>query len=158
MTTPLAGESVIQEAEKVSRELLERLMLSQVQVAAELQPEGGVKLNLAIGEEAGIVIGYHGEGLLSLQTLLALILYRRTGEWRRVRIDIDGYLERRHQQLQQLAQEAVTRVLETGKSETLPYLSGNERRIIHELLSSDERVVTESFGEEQERRLVISPK
>lgn len=158
MTPPLSEESVVQEAEKVSRELLEQLALSQVQVAAKLEPEGEITLDLTIGEEAGIVIGYHGEGLISLQTLLALILYRRTGEWRRVRIDIDGYLERRHQQLQQMAQEAVARVLAAGKSETLPYLSGNERRIIHELLSSDERVVTESFGEGQERRLVISPK
>ena len=138
--------------------LLKQLEFHQAQVEVGLTEAGEMELNLQIGEEAGVLIGYHGEGIQALQVLLGLIFYRRTGTWRQVRVDIDGYLKRRKGQLQQLAQDTVGRVLAAGKSETLPYLSGNERRMIHELLSEDGRVTTESFGEGRERRLVISPK
>lgn len=158
ITKTSANQLTPEAAGEIALNLLRRLELPQAQVEVHLGETGEVELKLQIGEEAGVLIGYHGEGIQSLQTLLALMFYRRTGNWHPVRADIDGYLERRKGQLEQLAHEAVERVLAAGKSETLPYLSGNERRIIHELLSEDGRVTTESFGEGRERRLVISPK
>jgi spoIIIJ-associated protein len=153
-----ANQLTPEAAAEIALSLLHQLEFPQAQAEVNLKEEGEVQLKLQVGEEAGVLIGYHGEGIQSLQTLLALIFYRKTGVWYPVRVDIDGYLERRTEQLAQMAQEAVERVLSVGKSETLPYLSGNERRIIHELLSEDGRVTTESFGEGRERRLVISPK
>lgn len=159
MTAQVSQESVsVEEVEKIAQDLLEQLEFAKAEVKVKLTEEKGVELGLEVGEEAGILIGYHGEGLMALQTILSLILYRRTGKWQPVRVDIDGYLKRRQEQLYQLAEEAAERVLTKGKSETLPYLSGNERRIVHKYLGDNQQVTTESLGEGRERRLVISPK
>lgn len=108
-------------------------------------------------EETGILIGFHGETLLSLQTLLSLMVFKKLNKWYKITIDIGDYREKREEKLKTIAEQAVKEVLESQKSITLPYLPASERRIIHLYLKNNSQIKTESIGEGQERRLVIFP-
>lgn len=109
-------------------------------------------------ESSGILIGRHGETIAALQTIIGIINYRLTGKWERIVIDVGGYWKARKDKLKQWAEQVAEKAKETGRSQTLPFMSSLERRLVHEALSDDSEVTTESIGEAMERRLVISPK
>ena len=108
-------------------------------------------------EETGVLIGYHGETLAALQTILSQILFNKTQEWVKINLNIGDYLEKREEQLHRIADKAVDQALHEQKSVTLPPLTPKERRIIHLYLKEKQTVETESIGEGGERRLVVFP-
>ena len=52
----------------------------------------------------------------------------------------------------------VSEVEQTGRPIELPYLSPLERRLVHMMLTDNERVMSESQGEGKDRRVTIKPK
>ena len=143
------------DATELVSKLLSQLGFEKAKLSLEEKDEKQW-INIEV-EDTGRLIGYHGEVLQALQLITNLLLYRKTGEWQKVVLNIGDYWQRRYQQLEQLALDQVQQVKTSGKSAVLPYLSSNERRIIHEFLSDQKEIVTESVGEGKERRLVISP-
>lgn len=108
--------------------------------------------------DSGMVIGYHGDMLESLQLILALCLAKDRGEYQRVSIEVGEYKKNRSDYLQQLAMSTKERVLSESREIALPELKSWERRIIHMLLSEDTEVLSESVGMGKDRTLVIKPK
>jgi len=108
-------------------------------------------------EEAGILIGSHGQTLQSLKRFLALALFKKLGEWVNILVDVNDYWEKREQDLKEMAQRVAERAMATGEPVNLSYLNSAERRIVHLALSSHPQVVSESEGEGRERRIVIKP-
>jgi len=106
----------------------------------------------------GALIGRKGERLSALQHLLNLMLSKQLGEWTRVLVDVEGYRGRRERQLREIAQRAAQRVEQTGRMLQLEPMSALERRWIHLALRSHGTVVTQSIGEEPERRVVVLPR
>jgi spoIIIJ-associated protein len=109
-------------------------------------------------QESGIVIGYHGETLESLQLILALIIAKQTGEFKRVSIEVGDYKKNRNEWLEKIALDAKEKALETGKEVYLSDLKSWERRVVHLLLQDDKEVVSESSGEGKDRVLIIKQK
>jgi spoIIIJ-associated protein len=109
-------------------------------------------------EALGSLIGRKGERLSALQHLVNLMLSRRTGQWTRVLVDVEDYRGRRERQLVDLASRAADRVAETGKMLQLEPMPALERRWIHLALRDHQAVVTQSIGEEPNRRVVILPR
>ncbi|OGD62766.1 hypothetical protein A2160_04885 [Candidatus Beckwithbacteria bacterium RBG_13_42_9] len=141
----------------IAGELLEKLSFSEAKVEAQVKDET-VTLEINVEGEAGILIGYHGEILEAFQLILSLIAYRRQGSWQKIQVNINDYLGQRREQLEAMASKIAEEVSQTKKSQVLPYLSANERRMVHEFLSGSDQVSSESIGEGRQRRLVISPK
>jgi len=108
--------------------------------------------------DTGIVIGYHGEILDSLQLLLSLMVARKLGRFVRVSLEVGDYKKNRSQYLEKLADQIKEKVLEENQEYTLPALRPWERRIVHMYLQNDEQVVTESVGDGKDRTLVVRPK
>lgn len=106
-------------------------------------------------EALGALIGRKGERLSALQHLLNLMLSRRMGSWTRVLVDVEDYRGRRERQLQEIAQRAAEKVVESGAMLQLEPMPALERRWIHIALKADQRVFTQSIGEEPQRRVVI---
>ncbi len=75
-----------------------------------------------------------------------------------VRLDIEGYKEKRIKTLQDLAGKKARVVEKTGKVITLEPMKAYERKIIHSYLQNNSNVETRSIGEEPRRRIVISKK
>lgn len=113
---------------------------------------------LVASEDTGIIIGYHGEVLESLQLLLSLLIAKKINMFYRVSIEVGDYKKNRTEYLEKLALQMKDRVLDDGREQTMSSLKSWERRIIHLLLQDDKDVVSESLGEGKDRILVIKPK
>jgi spoIIIJ-associated protein len=109
-------------------------------------------------EETGMIIGYHGETLESLQLVLALYLAKKQGEFKRVSIEVGDYKKNRSEWLEKLAQDAKERALTDNREVYLSDLKAWERRVVHLILQDDKEVISESTGEGRDRVLVIRPK
>ncbi len=110
------------------------------------------------GEEVGKLIGYRGETLNSMQTILSAIANKQSENKVRVILDIEGYREKRKKALEELADKLTRTVINTGKQVTLEPMSAYERKIIHNRLQDSKRVKTYSIGEEPYRKVVITKK
>jgi len=136
----------------------ELLKLLEVQGDFEIsETEEAIQINLNT-EDSGIVIGYHGDTLESLQLVLSLCIAKKLGEFKRVSIEVGEYKKKREEWLKNLAAETKDRVLSENKEIYLSDLKSWERRVVHMLLQDDQDVVSESIGEGRDRVLVIKPK
>lgn len=144
---------------KLVKELLGLLGVEPQKIDLVRDDAGLINLNLSLDDqEAGILIGYHGETIASLQLLLGLMLYRLTGEWQRLVVNVGDYRQRRADYLTALAEETAAKVTETGEPLALYNLNPFERRIVHMALVDNPAVATESQGEGKNRFLVVSPR
>ena len=116
-----------------------------------------VKVNIE-GNDLNYLIGYRGETLNALQTVLSSIAGKNIDKKIRVIVDISNYKEKREKVLEDLATKIAKTVVRTRKSVTLEPMTAYERRIIHTKLQNNPRVRTTSVGEEPYRKVVISLK
>lgn len=151
-------ENVEKVKEKIEAFLAEFLKVTFPEVTAIVEvQEGTVQVELQ-GADSSKLIGYRGEALNAMQTLLSTIGNKGISDRIRVVLNIAGYKEKREKTLQELAQKVSKTVLRTGKSITLEPMTAYERKIIHNALQRNNRVTTHSVGEDPHRRIVISKK
>lgn len=151
------------EALAAGQRILETLMGhlgldARVEVAAGETSRLNVVANGDDREALGALIGRKGERLSALQHLVNLMLSKEMGAWTRVLVDVEDYRGRRERQLRELADRAAARVAETGKMLQLEPMPALERRWIHLTLRDHAAVVTQSIGEEPNRRVVLLPR
>lgn len=108
------------------------------------------------GEESGLLIGYRGDVLNSLQTILSSIANKNSDSKIKVILDIENYRNKRKETLENLAIKIAKTVSKTGKPITLEPMGAYERKIIHSKLQDNKYVTTHSIGEEPNRKVVIS--
>lgn len=108
------------------------------------------------GESSGILIGYHGDTLNAMQTILTTIANKNCDNKIKLILDIENYRSKRERVLEELAEKRAQTVIKTGKSITLEPMSPYERKIIHSKLQDNTKVETYSIGEGDNRRVVIS--
>lgn len=148
-----------QKLTKLAKELFIKLGLPEAEIKATEDESGVLSLQIdASQEDAGLLIGFHGENIQSLQLILAQIYNKDKKDWKPIVINIGDYRQKREQALKTMAVNAAQRVKITQKPVTLPYLTSSERRIVHLALSEDEEVQTISIGEGRQRKLTIELK
>ena len=106
-------------------------------------------------QDTGILIGYHGDTIASLQLILGIMLYKQTGSWNRLIVNINDYRQKRQESLEKMAQDTAQKVKFSGEPIALFNLNPYERRIIHNYLNEYPEVATESQGEDKNRHLVV---
>ena len=140
-------------------ELIEKLFsILEIEGTFTLEEQDDILDVMMETQDTGIVIGYHGEVLESLQLILSLVIAKKIGRFVRVSIEVDGYKKNRTEYLHNLAMQVKEKALAENKEQVLSALKSWERRIIHLYLQSDEQVTSESSGEGKERVLVIKPR
>ena len=107
------------------------------------------------GDDAGLLIGRKGETLNTIQFMVKYIVSHKIGERVNLMIDVEGYQDRRHQALTNMARRVAGRVADTGRSIALEPMPPNERRIVHLALSDHPQVTTESAGTGDSRQVVV---
>lgn len=110
------------------------------------------------GEDCGSLIGYRGETLNAMQTIISSIANKKVKERIKVILDIQNYREKREKNLIELAEKVSKTVLRNGKNITLEPMSPYERKIIHSALQENNKIETYSIGEGDNRRVVIAKK
>lgn len=138
-----------------------RDVLNSMNVKAEIRirdENDAVKINLT-GPDMGILIGYRGETLDSLQYLVSLVVNKdNNSAYRRVVLDTENYRQKREETLKRLADKMASTVRRTGKLIKLEPMNPYERRIIHSALQENPYVETYSEGDEPYRRVVVDLK
>ena len=115
-----------------------------------------VNINLC-GDKMGLVIGYRGETLDSLQYLVSLVINKNhENPYKRVVLDAENYRSKREETLVRVAQKAAYIVRKSKRPYKLEPMNPYERRIIHSALQEYNDINTYSEGEEPFRRIVIS--
>jgi len=109
------------------------------------------------GSDLSLLIGRKGETLSALQYITRLIVAKELGHPAAVVIDVEGYRERREQQLRQLARRMASQAVDAGRTMSLEPMTPAERRIIHIELRDSQDVRTESVGEGDHRKVTIIP-
>ncbi len=105
----------------------------------------------------GIIIGYRGETLDSLQYLVSLVINKdQECDYKRVILDTENYRNKREETLKKLARRLGNKVKETGRPVKLEPMNPYERRIIHSELQNNNYVETYSEGDEPFRKVVIN--
>lgn len=143
-----------------ARNFIEK-MLEHMDIDAEIaikEENNTIKINLS-GKKMGVIIGYRGETLDSIQYLISLIV-NKTHEipHKKVILDTENYRSKREETLKGVALKIANKVKITGKTFKLEPMNPYERRIIHFALQGNSFVNTYSEGDEPFRRVVVELK
>jgi len=152
----IVKEKAEDKARKFLRDVLDSMgVLAEIKIKEE---DNVLKINL-VGPKMGLIIGYRGETLDSLQYLVSLVVNKENNDkYKKVTLDTENYRSRREETLKRLAEKLAYKVKKTSKSVKLEPMNPYERRIIHSTLQNDSYVVTYSEGEEPHRRVIIDLK
>ncbi len=133
-------------------------LITGEEIAYRIEIEENVIKVIMDDKKVDFLIGYRGETLNALQTILNAIAVKDTSEKIRVELDVLNYREKRKKALEELAEKIAKTVVRTRKSITLEPMTPYERKIIHTKLQDNNRVKTISIGEGIHRKIVVSLK
>lgn len=137
-----------------------RDLLSDLGFTASIEAtesESSLRVSIDAGPENPRLIGFHGETLSSLQTVVNLILFRKLGSPVRITLDVGSYKEAREEKIKQMATGAADRARFLARPVELSPMRPEERRLAHLYVSQLPGVTSESVGEGRERRVVVKP-
>lgn len=148
-------------AEEIVSELLEKMNLTATVQASYGEESENLPFRPILVEVSGndlsVLIGRRAKTLNALQYITRLILGKELEHGIPLSIDVEGYRERREQQVRQLARRVAEQVIDTNRMQALEPMPPNERRFAHLELQENPEVYTESAGEEPNRKVVIYP-
>ena len=105
-----------------------------------------------------LLIGRNGKNLKALTVVTSQHILNELGKNFKFIIDINSYKEKREKSLEYLAKKVAREVANTKIEAKLDSMNSYERRIIHNILTNNKKVYTESEGEEPNRYVVIKPR
>jgi spoIIIJ-associated protein len=127
-------------------------------VGVEMSERAGTQEVRLLGKDTTFFLGDDGQGtvLRALEHLLQRV-YATAGGEDPLRVECEGYRERREQLLVETARTLAAAVREDGQARTTGPLNSYERRVVHVALSEEAGVVTYSVGEGSDRRVTVAP-
>jgi spoIIIJ-associated protein len=146
----------IEVIKKETEELIKKMIND---FTLEVTEENGVfHVNIKT-KEASTIIGRFGETIRSLQKILEVILYKTFGQSIEVLVNVNDFRQKQKEKLENLVENLVKKVKETGQEQTINNLSSYERKMIHQLVAKKYPNLTSySTGEGRLRKLVIAKK
>ncbi len=154
-----AEELTLNEAEKVGKAVLRRMVDAISSESTIKVNKSGKQLRMSIeGGQSGILIGKRGQTLEAMQLIVDKAVRRLNGNDTRVKIDVEGYLEKKKAGLVNSAERLARKVVSKGRPASIGYLNAQDRRIVHLALKNDRKVNTKSVGEGAVRKLMIYPR
>jgi len=128
----------------------------------EVQFESKIRDNQLIikmySDNNNILIGKGGQTLKALTTVVKQVIYNEIHSYPHILLDVENYKEKQEGHLERLAKRIAREVGRTKVEVALENMNSYERRIIHNVLTDNKYVYTESVGEEPNRHVVIKPK
>jgi spoIIIJ-associated protein len=152
---------VLDIARDVVSELLEKMKV-RATVTSEYLPASDTRSRVPVrvnvhGDDLSYLIGRQAETLNALQYISSLIINKEIGRSIPLIVDVEGYRERRENQLRQIARRMADQAISSGRRQVLEPMPANERRIVHIELRENPEVATESIGEDPRRKVTIIP-
>ena len=145
---------------EIGRSVLQRI-IDAITSDAHIQVQNEsdrIQYNVAGGNPA-ILIGKRGQTLEAIQSLVEKVVNKHRIDDNRIRVqvDVEGYLETRKENLEQLAHRLAEKAQRIRKPISMGQMSAHDRRIVHLALEDNPNINTRSRGDGYLRKLVIFP-
>ncbi len=128
------------------------------QAEVEIQVKQDIPTYRIYSNNDSLLIGKSGKNLEALQIVLRQIVNTETGINYRFFLDVSDYKEKNEHHLESLAKRLAREVATTKIEVKMDSMNSYERRIVHNVLTNNKKVYTESVGEEPNRCVVIKPR
>lgn len=152
------SKSVSEPAQKAAQLL--KGMLDRMNIPAQVdvdETSESIILNIRSSYSGGLLIGYRGKTLNSIQYLLNQMMGKDKTNTRSIEVEFQNYRKRRQQLITRLTQEAVKKANETKSDVAMEPMGALDRKFVHLLLRDDKEVTATSVGEGADRHIVIAP-
>lgn len=142
------------------KELFKRIGINDIKI--DIKKDNSTKdrellmINI-LTEQADFLLKDEALELNALQHILRLLVLRTVPDHNFIILDINNYKEKRQKLLEKLAEKIIKDIRKTKKSIVLDPMPAYERRIIHLKLAEQPDIVSESTGQEPERKIVVRP-
>lgn len=147
------------EVVKYIKEYIMKLLKSLgFQANVEIKNKETVPTYTIYSDNDALLIGKNGKNLKALSIIVNQHINKEIGKNYKFIIDINSYKEKREKQLEHLAKKIAREVSQTKIAVKMDSMNSYERRIIHNVLTNNKKVYTESEGEEPNRYVVIKPR
>ena len=134
---------------------VERMKLGDFEISES--SEGDFLIYQLNGPAADALQAGDGRATDALQLVANQVAMRQSDEAPRIVVDVEGGGDERERTLSRLADRAVKRARETGRSIALDPMNGRDRRTIHIRIREVEDVATMSIGEGRYRQVLVVP-
>ncbi|MFH1392278.1 MAG: R3H domain-containing nucleic acid-binding protein [bacterium] len=131
-------------------------LISKMGFGCEIETEG-LFINIKTSE-SGLLIGQNGESICALQHLTKLIMIKSQKVVPQFTLDVNNYRQQKTESLKQIAKDSAYRACVLKKEIVLRPMPSYERRLVHMELADRKDVITESRGEEPNRRVIVRAK
>ena len=128
------------------------------QAEVEIQVKQDIPTYRIYSNNDSLLIGKGGKNLEALQIVLRQIVNTETGINYKFFLDVSDYKEKNEEDLEVLAKRLAREVATTKIEVKMDSMNSYERRIVHNVLTNNKKVYTESVGEEPNRCVVIKPR
>ena len=128
------------------------------QAEVEIQVKQNIPTYRIYSNNDSLLIGKGGKNLEALQIVLRQIVNTETGINYKFFLDVSDYKEKNEHHLEVLAKRLAREVATTKIEVKMDSMNSYERRIVHNVLTNNKKVYTESVGEEPNRCVVIKPR
>ena len=128
------------------------------QAEVEIQVKQDIPTYRIYSNNDSLLIGKGGKNLEALQIVLRQIVNTETGINYKFFLDVSDYKEKNEHHLEVLAKRLAREVATTKIEIKMDSMNSYERRIVHNVLTNNKKVYTESVGEEPNRCVVIKPR
>jgi len=148
--------SLLEREGDIAADYLEALLdIADLDGDIDIDVEGNRAAVSIVGADLSSLVGPDGATLEALQELTRLAVHQVTGVRTRLMLDIGGHRARRREELTALGRETAQRVKTDGETVRLDPMTPFERKVVHDAVSSVDGVISESEGEEPNRRIVV---
>ena len=129
-----------------------------IDVEIEISMNNNVPTYRLFSSNDALIIGKDGKNLKALTVVINQILQKEIEQPYKFLLDVSDYQKRSDKHIENLAKKIAKEVKETQIDVKMDRMNSYQRRIVHNILSNNKYVYTESIGEEPNRCVVIKPK
>ena len=156
-STEATIETLEKEGELAADYLEELLDIYDLDGDIDIDVRGGrAYLAITAGADSNLRVLSKPEAVEALQELTRLAVQVKTNGFSRLILDIEGSRQARVDELTRIVNKIIAKVEETGQAVPMKPMSSYERKIVHDLVSS-QGLISESEGEGRDRHIVVKP-
>ena len=143
----------IEYANQYIKDVIQSLGISDVEAKSSLEDDV-IRIEINTNHNP-ILIGKNGVTLQALNEIVRLAVSSKFKRRYRILLDVGEYKDKKYSHIASIARKAAKEVQKTKIDVTLNPMPSDERRVIHQYLSTFPHIRTESEGEGNDRRLKI---
>ncbi len=145
---------------ETTQEMLDKMGFEAKVIVTTSLSEDNDQENMVVeidSPDSKFIIGKQGTTLISLQHILKLLVRSKTDDYVNFSVDVNGYKKQQENYIKDMAQDVAQEVILNGRASTLEPMNSYDRRLVHLELEKNPKVKTESIGEGEDRKVIISP-